>query len=189
MFTLPAFLVETKDKGQRFGGLENQSFACCIRALCQLRDTWPIADYACFLIARMMAKSCTGGFSSRVNTQPSADGAQLGIDVVSSVADGIAQPARHTVHQTSFSLPPEAGSEDALGAPDTGVAAIQSRAFLDSTVVSPWLDPVFYTWSDLAVDSPIAPAEFVLCENGDGIDLQNNLLAFTDAYFEAGQMS
>ncbi|OAP63902.1 hypothetical protein AYL99_03129 [Fonsecaea erecta] len=189
MFTLPAFLVETKDKAQRFGGLASQSFACCIRALCQLRDTWPIADYACFLIARMMAKSRTGGFSSRVHTQSSADLEQLGMHMVSSPTDDTAQPARQAVHQTSFALPPEAGTEDALRAPDTGMEAIQSRAFLGSTAVSHWLDPVFYTWSDLAFDCPISPAELVLGESGDGFDLQNDLLAFSNNYYEAGQMS
>ncbi|KIW42594.1 uncharacterized protein PV06_06126 [Exophiala oligosperma] len=61
LFALAAFLVEIKTKGQNLPG---QQFHHCIRALWQLRDIWPIADSACFLIGQMIAKSQVGGIST-----------------------------------------------------------------------------------------------------------------------------
>ncbi|KIW17641.1 hypothetical protein PV08_04836 [Exophiala spinifera] len=61
LFALAAFLVEIKTKGQNLPG---QQFHHCVRALWQLRDIWPIADSACFLIGQMIAKSQVGGIST-----------------------------------------------------------------------------------------------------------------------------
>lgn len=61
LFSLAAFLVEIKTKGRNLPG---QQFHHCIRALWQLRDIWPIADSACFLIGQMITKSQVGGIST-----------------------------------------------------------------------------------------------------------------------------
>lgn len=60
LFSLAAFLVEIKRKGQKIRDLPGQQFHCCVRALWQLREVWPIADYACFLIGQMISKSEIG---------------------------------------------------------------------------------------------------------------------------------
>ncbi|KAK7903813.1 hypothetical protein LTR67_001833 [Exophiala xenobiotica] len=62
LFSLAAFLVEIKMKGRN--PMPGQQFHHCIRALWQLRDIWPIADSACFLIGQMITKSQVGGIST-----------------------------------------------------------------------------------------------------------------------------
>lgn len=64
LLALASFLVEIKTKGQSVEGLPGQRFHQCIRALLRLREIWPIADSACFLIGQMITKNRVGGIST-----------------------------------------------------------------------------------------------------------------------------
>lgn len=62
-FMLPAiasFLVEIKSTGKSLGDLPGHQFHQCVRALLSLRDIWPIADSACFLVGLMITNSQIG---------------------------------------------------------------------------------------------------------------------------------
>jgi hypothetical protein len=62
-FMLPAiasFLVEIKSTGKSLGDLPGHQFHQCVRALLSLRDIWPIADSACFLVGHMITNSQIG---------------------------------------------------------------------------------------------------------------------------------
>lgn len=62
-FMLPAiasFLVEIKSTGKSLGDLPGHQFHQCVRALMSLRDIWPIADSACFLVGHMITNSHIG---------------------------------------------------------------------------------------------------------------------------------
>ena len=66
LFSLASFLVDIKTKGKDFRGFQSQQFHNCIRALWQLRETWPIADSASFLVGQMISKSQVGEISTPV---------------------------------------------------------------------------------------------------------------------------
>ncbi|KAI1621534.1 fungal-specific transcription factor domain-containing protein, partial [Exophiala viscosa] len=57
LFSLASFLVDIKTKGRDSRDFQSQQFHNCIRALWQLRETWPIADSASFLVGQMISKS------------------------------------------------------------------------------------------------------------------------------------
>lgn len=62
-FMLPAiasFLVEIKSTGKSLGDLPGHQFHQCVRALLSMRDIWPIADSACFLVGLMITNSQIG---------------------------------------------------------------------------------------------------------------------------------
>ncbi|RVX73964.1 hypothetical protein B0A52_02854 [Exophiala mesophila] len=62
-FLLPAiasFLVEIKSSGKGPDDLPAHHFHQCIRALLNLKDIWPIAESACFLVGQMITNSQIG---------------------------------------------------------------------------------------------------------------------------------
>ncbi|OAP62149.1 hypothetical protein AYL99_04352 [Fonsecaea erecta] len=63
LLALASFLVDIKTKGQSVGALPGRQFHICIRALLRLREIWPIADAACFLIGQMITKHQVGKIS------------------------------------------------------------------------------------------------------------------------------
>ncbi|KIX93833.1 uncharacterized protein Z520_10458 [Fonsecaea multimorphosa CBS 102226] len=64
LLALASFLVDIKAKGQSVGALPGHQFHICIRALLRLREIWPIADAACFLIGQMITKHQVGKVST-----------------------------------------------------------------------------------------------------------------------------
>jgi hypothetical protein len=64
LLALASFLVDIKAKGQTVGALPGQQFHVCVRALLRLREIWPIADAACFLIGQMITKHQVGKIST-----------------------------------------------------------------------------------------------------------------------------
>ena len=64
LLALASFLVDIKAKGQTVGALPGQQFHVCVRALLRLREIWPIADAACFLIGQMITKNQVGKIST-----------------------------------------------------------------------------------------------------------------------------
>ncbi|KIW98809.1 uncharacterized protein Z519_00472 [Cladophialophora bantiana CBS 173.52] len=64
LLALASFLVDIKAKGQTVGALPGHQFHICIRALLRLREIWPIADAACFLIGQMITKHQVGKVSA-----------------------------------------------------------------------------------------------------------------------------
>lgn len=64
LLALASFLVDIKGKGQTVGALPGQQFHVCVRALLRLREIWPIADAACFLIGQMITKHQVGKIST-----------------------------------------------------------------------------------------------------------------------------
>ncbi|OQV09016.1 Fungal specific transcription factor domain-containing protein isoform 2 [Cladophialophora immunda] len=64
LLALASFLVDIKTKGQNVGALPGHQFHVCIRALLRLREIWPIADAACFLIGQMITKHQVGKVST-----------------------------------------------------------------------------------------------------------------------------
>ncbi|KIW72451.1 hypothetical protein PV04_00642 [Phialophora macrospora] len=64
LLALASFLVDIKAKGQTVGALPGQQFHVCVRALLRLREIWPIADAACFLIGQMITKHHDGKIST-----------------------------------------------------------------------------------------------------------------------------
>lgn len=109
-FMLPAiasFLVEIKSTGKSLGDLPGHQFHQCVRALLSLRDIWPIADSACFLVGLMITNSqigtartlgmqaapmTTANESSQSSRESSAPQQQPG-----EVGDGIPPPFRPRV--------------------------------------------------------------------------------------------
>lgn len=62
-FLLPAiasFLVEIKSSAKGQDDLPGHHFHQCIRALLNLKDIWPIAESACFLVGQMITNSQIG---------------------------------------------------------------------------------------------------------------------------------
>ena len=64
LLALASFLVDIKTKGQTVVALPGQQFHVCVRALLRLREIWPIADAACFLIGQMITKHQVGKIST-----------------------------------------------------------------------------------------------------------------------------
>jgi hypothetical protein len=64
LLALASFLVDIKAKGQAVSALPGQQFHVCVRALLRLREIWPIADAACFLIGQMITKHQVGKIST-----------------------------------------------------------------------------------------------------------------------------
>ncbi|OCT46665.1 Cutinase transcription factor 1 beta [Cladophialophora carrionii] len=64
LLALASFLVDIKAKGQTVGALPGQQFHVCVRAMLRLREIWPIADAACFLIGQMITKHQVGKIST-----------------------------------------------------------------------------------------------------------------------------
>lgn len=66
LLALASFLVDIKAKGKSVGtlALPGQQFHVCVRALLRLREIWPIADAACFLIGQMITKHQVGKIST-----------------------------------------------------------------------------------------------------------------------------
>ncbi|OAL33587.1 hypothetical protein AYO20_07094 [Fonsecaea nubica] len=79
LLALASFLVDMKAKGQSIGALPEHQFHICMRALLQLREIWPIADAACFLIGQMINKHQVGKIST-----PAVQPAPLNISLSSS---------------------------------------------------------------------------------------------------------
>ncbi|KAJ9602287.1 hypothetical protein H2200_013142 [Cladophialophora chaetospira] len=64
LLALASFLVDIKGKAPAVGVLPGQQFHVCVRALLRLREIWPIADAACFLIGQMITKHQVGKIST-----------------------------------------------------------------------------------------------------------------------------
>ena len=79
LLALASFLVDIKSKvggsgrqlattttsvGSPAAALPGQQFHVCVRALLRLREIWPIADAACFLIGQMISKNQVGKLST-----------------------------------------------------------------------------------------------------------------------------
>ena len=78
-FILPAiasFLVEIKSSGKSPADLPGHHFHQCVRSLMSLRDIWPIADSACFLVGQMITNTQIGSartLGQQANQIPSND--------------------------------------------------------------------------------------------------------------------
>lgn len=77
LISLASFLVDIKTKGKDFRDLPSQQFHNCVRALWQLRETWPIADSACFLVGQMITKSHVDGIMAPVIVPPPLSSSDL----------------------------------------------------------------------------------------------------------------
>jgi hypothetical protein len=208
LFSLPAFLVEKKP-GQNPRDLLGQQFYCCIRALWQLRDTWPIADYACFLIGQMIAKSTIGRMSERpeIPVQPTAINrtvseslrAHASVSQPETVLSAF--PTENTllqgreweiVDQDQTSFPPTTITpEPRCIREDTGTAmSSQGPDLAIATAASPWLDPILYSWADLAFDNQALPMDIAFPEiDIEGLDeFQNDFLVFSSNRHQTGQI-
>lgn len=202
LFALAAFLVEIKTKGQNLPG---QQFHHCIRALWQLRDIWPIADSACFLIGQMIAKSQVGGISTP-GIQPTGISYNNPAKASESY-DVQKQPQeRSQTHSIQFMEQPHTTMNTAeVGMNTTPMMALDHRLqendpptttsidlnhlpvdlVGDSITFPDMNDPTLYAWTGSEFDTNYAGVitnghalHMDFAFDGLGSDFQNNLLGF-----------
>ncbi|KAK4936375.1 hypothetical protein LTR10_022749 [Elasticomyces elasticus] len=194
LFSLASFLVDIKTKGKELQDLPSRQFHTCIRALWQLRETWPIADSASFLVGQMISKSQVDGLSTPVI---------LPALMSSSDLSAMPQPTEKDLsvkHAVSFQYPnvnhlDESASYPPLDMPTTIHPQPQTdltrmSATAPGQVVDPVnFDPSSFAWQDFTgseIDNPFSSIiqgqalqmDFAFQEFEGLGDFQNNFLGF-----------
>jgi hypothetical protein len=124
LLSLAAFAVEIKTKSTGFEDFAAQKFHRCVRALWQLRETWPIADTACFLVGQMVSKTQVGVISTP-DTRLTVDGGHVPPIGVETKIPGEHTPTYDQTPSNTFTptplppaLPPAPAVNQPLGAAD-----------------------------------------------------------------------
>lgn len=171
LLTLAAFLVEFKKRGQAAGALPGGHFHQCIRTLWQLRDCWPIADSACFLIGQMISQSQIGGtFMPGILPTPMATGAP---------PSDIRQPTASPQEQDeTLSFDPVGGSNGFPAADLSASLGLQSSD-MGSAAIPEMTDPYAWTASEMdqygvITNGQALHMDFALLEYDGFADLQYN---------------